>query len=73
MPIFKGGMMTVAKAKTIRVKLIKSPSGYSRHQKAVVKGLGLGRLNSTKELKNTAPVRGMINKVIHLVQYEFIS
>lgn len=60
----------VEKAKTIKVTLMKSPIGYHRNQRAVLKGLGLKRLHATVELKNTAAIRGMINKVIHLVHYE---
>jgi large subunit ribosomal protein L30 len=63
----------VTKAKTVKVKLIRSPIGYNKKQRLVLKGLGLGRLQSEKELKNTAAVRGMINKVIHLVSYEVLS
>jgi len=60
----------IAKAKIIKVTLVKSPIGCSRYQKEVLKGLGLRRLHKTVELNNTASVRGMINKVIHLVHYE---
>jgi len=54
----------------IRVTLTKSPIGYSKHKKKVLKGLGLKRLRQTVELQNSAPIRGMINHVIHLVKYE---
>lgn len=50
--------------------LVKSSIGYSEHTKKVLKGLGLKKLHQTVELQNTAPVRGMINHVIHLVKYE---
>lgn len=53
--------------KTITVKLKKSTIGCTDKQKANVKGLGLRKLNSTKTLENTPAVRGMIKKVIHLL------
>ena len=63
----------VTKAKKIKVKLVKSPIGYNQKQRLVLKGMGLKRLHSSVELKNTPAIRGMINKVIHLVQYEVLS
>ena len=63
----------VTKAKKIKVKLVKSPIGYNQKQRLVLKGMGLKRLHSSVELKNTPAIRGMINKVIHLVHYEFLS
>ena len=63
----------VTKAKKIKVKLVRSPIGYNKNQRLVLKGMGLKQLNSTVELKNTPAIRGMINKVIHLIQYEVLS
>jgi large subunit ribosomal protein L30 len=54
--------------KTITVKFKKSTISCSPVQRATVKGLGLSRLNQTRDLPNTAAVRGMIKKVIHLVE-----
>jgi large subunit ribosomal protein L30 len=53
--------------KRIRVKQVKSAIGFNRRQRATLKGLGLRRLNHTVEVEDTAAVRGMINKVRHLV------
>ncbi len=53
--------------KRIRVKQVKSAIGYTRRQRATLRGLGLRRLNHTVEVEDTAATRGMINKVIHLV------
>ncbi len=55
-------------AKTITVKLKKSVIGGTEKQIACVKGLGLGKTNSKRTLENTPAVRGMIKKVIHLVE-----
>ncbi|MBP8973729.1 MAG: 50S ribosomal protein L30 [Anaerolineae bacterium] len=59
--------------KKLRVTLVRSPIGYNKRQKATVKALGLGRLNSTVIHDDTPPIRGMIHKVIHLVKVEEIE
>ena len=48
-------------------KLKKSVIGCTDKQKANVKGLGLRKIGSERELENTPAVRGMIKKVIHLL------
>ena len=55
-------------AKTIKVKLKRSTIRCTEKQKACVRGLGLRKINSTRELENTPAVRGMIKKVIHMVE-----
>jgi large subunit ribosomal protein L30 len=56
--------------KTIFVTLVKSPIGYTKDQKATVLALGLRRMHQTIEHKDTPALRGMVRKVIHLVQVE---
>ena len=56
--------------KTVKVTLIKSPIGALKKLKACLTGLGLRRVRHEVELQDTAAVRGMINKVRHLVQVE---
>jgi large subunit ribosomal protein L30 len=58
------------KTKELRVTLIKSTIGYSKDQKATARALGLRRLNQTVEHTDNPAVRGMINKIIHLVRIE---
>jgi len=53
---------------TLRVKLIKSAIGRSPKQRKVLKGLNLNRLNKMVNLKDTREIRGMIEKVSHLVE-----
>ena len=53
--------------KKIQVKQVKSSIGYNRRQRAPLLGLGLRRINHTVEVEDTPSVRGMINKVRHLV------
>ncbi len=53
---------------TITVKLKKSTNGCTEKQKANARGLGLTRMGRVRTLENTPAVRGMIKKVIHLVE-----
>jgi large subunit ribosomal protein L30 len=53
---------------TIKVKLVRSPIGCKVDHRATVRGLGLRKLNSVRELQDTPAVRGMVNKVSYLVQ-----
>ena len=56
--------------KTIRVTQVRSPIGRPKDQRATLIGLGLNKLNRTRELEDTLAVRGMVNKVKHLVRVE---
>lgn len=56
--------------KTIFVTLVRSPIGYTNDQRATARALGLRRLHQTIEHKNTESIRGMINKIVHLVHVE---
>jgi len=55
-------------AKIIRVKLVRSPIGYTESQKRTVEALGLRKLNQVVEKPDTEAVRGMINTVAHLLE-----
>ena len=52
----------------IIVKQVKSTIGRPESQVKIVKALGLGRIGKTKEMEDTASVRGMVAKVSHLVE-----
>ncbi len=54
--------------KTIVVKQIKSAARRPAVQTATLIGLGLNKMNRTRELEDTPSVRGMVNKIGHLVQ-----
>ena len=56
--------------KKISITLVRSPIGYSERQKRTVRALGLRRINQTVEQVDNPEVRGMINKVGHLVRIE---
>lgn len=53
--------------KLVKVTLVRSVIGTRESHRATVKGLGLGKLNSSRVLEDTPEVRGMINKVSYLV------
>lgn len=56
--------------KTLKVTQVGSPIGRRRDQRATLIGLGLNKMQRTRELEDTPAVRGMINKVRHLVRVE---
>lgn len=59
-----------AAQKTIRVTQLGSPIGRRGDQRATLIGLGLNKRHRSRELEDTPSVRGMINKVRHLVQVD---
>ena len=56
--------------KMLKIKKVKSEIGRPEKQRKILKGMGLTKLNKTVTLADTPQVRGMINKVIHLVSVE---
>ncbi|MBL4692918.1 MAG: 50S ribosomal protein L30 [Magnetovibrio sp.] len=59
-----------AKKATVTVTQTGSPIGRPKDQRQTLKGLGLNKMNRTRTLEDTPSVRGMINKVAHLVRVE---
>lgn len=57
----------------LKVKLVKSTSSASARQVATVSGLGLKKLGSERLLKDTPAIRGMIDRVRHLVAFESVA
>lgn len=57
----------------LRITYKKSAIGYKKDQKATVRALGLRKLNQTVEHDDTAVIRGMINKVSHLLTVEEVK
>ncbi|MBC8180761.1 50S ribosomal protein L30 [candidate division KSB1 bacterium] len=64
--------MAKAKQKKLKISLKKSIIGYNIKQKVTVRTLGLRKLHQTVEHGDTPQIRGMINKVSHLVEVEEI-
>ena len=54
--------------KTIVVKQVRSAARRPEIQAATLRGLGLGKMHRVRELEDTPAVRGMVNKIPHLVQ-----
>jgi large subunit ribosomal protein L30 len=56
--------------KTFKLKLIKSLIGCTPVQRATIKGLGLRKMNSSVEVKDTPAARGMIFNVQHMLEVQ---
>ena len=59
-----------AERKRLKVTQVASPIGRPKDQRATLIGLGLNKINRSRELEDTPAVRGMITKVSHLVRVE---
>jgi large subunit ribosomal protein L30 len=62
--------MAENKTKSLKITLVKSPIGYSTRQKETVRALGLRRMGQTVEHSDTPAIRGMVDKVSHLIEVE---
>jgi large subunit ribosomal protein L30 len=60
----------MAAAKKIKITQTGSPIGRKAYQRQTLVGLGLNKMYKTRELEDTPSVRGMIEKVKHLVSVE---
>lgn len=57
----------MAKAKTVKVTLVRSPIGSQPKHKLCLQGLGLRRMHQTVEVQDTPANRGMINKISYML------
>ena len=57
-------------AKQLRITLVRSVIGRPEPQRRTVEALGLKKINQVVEHEDTPQIRGMINKVSHLVKVE---
>ena len=60
----------MAKAKELKVTLVKSRHGRLKSHQACVAGLGLRRIHQTVTVQDTPENRGMINRVSYLLAVE---
>jgi large subunit ribosomal protein L30 len=62
--------MTAKKSsdKTLKIQQVRSGIGFPRTQREVLRSLGLRRIRHTVERRDTPAVRGMVNKIPHLVE-----
>jgi large subunit ribosomal protein L30 len=58
---------------TIRAKWVKSAIGFSARQKRTIEALGFKKLQSVVEHEDTPQIRGMIEKVRHLVDWTIVN
>lgn len=56
--------------KKVKVTLTRSPIGATKKQRGTIRALGLRKVNQTIEWEDTAQVRGMIDRVRHMVSVE---
>lgn len=54
--------------KMIKIEQVRSPIGYNRKQREVLRGLGLRRMRHVVTRQDSPAVRGMIAKISHLVK-----
>lgn len=57
----------------LRITYTKSSIGYTERQKKTIRALGLRKLNQSVEHEDTPVIRGMIQKVSHLVNVEEVK
>lgn len=60
----------MSEKKTVRVTQVASGNGKKPGQQETLVGLGLNKINRSRELEDTPAVRGMIRKVAHLIKVE---
>lgn len=60
-------------ASALKVKQIRSTAGRPKNQRAVLAGLGLRGIGCEVQVQNTPSFRGMVAKVLHLVEVKEIS
>ena len=60
----------MAEAEKITVRLVRSMIGRPEKQRLVLRGMGLTKLQKVVQLPDTPQVRGMLDKVQHLVRIE---
>ncbi len=58
----------MANQPTLKVQLVRSPIGCKQSHRDTVRGLGLRKINSVRELEDTPTVRGLNNKISYLVK-----
>ena len=57
----------------VRVKLVRSLIGFPARQRLVARGLGLRELNSEVIHPNTPAIRGMVQKIIHVLNVDAVE
>jgi large subunit ribosomal protein L30 len=63
----------MSEEKYLKIKLVRSLIGHPRKHRLVAYGLGLKKLNSEVIRKDCPEIRGMVNKISHLLKVEEIE
>jgi len=66
-------MVSKGQSTKLVITWTKSAIGYSQRQKDTVRALGLHRLHQTVEMQDTPEIRGLVEKVRHLVKVEEVA
>ena len=65
--------MVMGKNSYIKVTQIASSIGRPKIQRETLKGLGLNKINRTRNIIDTPATRGMIKKIRHLIKYDEVK
>lgn len=57
----------------LRIKLVKSPIGNTKNNRAIISALGLRKVQQVVEKEDTASIRGMVHKVKHMITVETVD
>jgi large subunit ribosomal protein L30 len=57
----------------LKIQLVRSVIGRPKKQREVVKGLGLRKIDTVVIRKDCPEIRGMINKISHLLKVEILE
>lgn len=60
-------------SKKLRITLVKSPIGYNKRQKGTVRALGLRKMHASVLHDDSPAIRGMVDKVSHLIEVEEVD
>jgi large subunit ribosomal protein L30 len=63
----------MANEKKLKITLVRSPIGYEGSQRATARSLGLRRMHATVVQNDTPQIRGMVNKIRHLLRVEEVE
>ena len=66
----KASKSRTSKKGILKLKLVKSLIGSTKRQRETVKGLGLRKIRHSVERQDTPEIRGMVTKVLHLLEVE---
>jgi len=66
-------MSPIPKTRSLRITLLRSLVGYPERQHQAARGLGLRKIRSTVVRPDTPEIRGLVNKIVHLVKVDVVE